>query len=84
MEHEGKDFQLALRLNRHEPKLPLRSRLANENLPLRGICLGETRRLHRTHALDILGFKPFVAGDDLKRDFVAFIQVLNPGPVMDV
>ena len=30
--------------------------------------------LRRIHALDILGFKPFVAGNDIEGNLVSFIQ----------
>jgi len=32
------------------------------------------RTLSRLHALDIMGFQPFFAGDDLEGNLVAFIQ----------
>jgi hypothetical protein len=36
--------------------------------------MGVTPALHRSHALDILGFQPFVAGDNIEGNFVSFIQ----------
>jgi hypothetical protein len=41
-------------------------------------CLARTPALHRTHALDILGFKPFIAGYDIEGNFVSFIQGFEP------
>jgi hypothetical protein len=39
---------------------------------------GGAPTLRRTHALDILGFKPFVAGYDIEGNFVSFIQGFEP------
>jgi hypothetical protein len=65
---------------------PLRSWLANENLPPRGIPWGVGPAVRRRHALDILGFQPFVAGYNFEGHFVAFIQGFksraNDGRVM--
>jgi hypothetical protein len=48
--------------------------------------MGVTPALHRSHALDILGFQPFVAGYNFEGYFVAFIQGFksraNDGRVM--
>jgi hypothetical protein len=49
--------------------------LANGNSPVvEFLTDGTLRTLRYLHALDVLGFQPFFAGDNLKRNFIAFVK----------
>jgi len=53
--------------------------LANENCRREIVNLARCKPLRGLEALHVLGFQPFVAGYDLKRDFFAFVERFESG-----
>jgi hypothetical protein len=63
---------------------PLRSWLANENLPLRGIAWRELRRYIGLTRWTFWALSPLSLGMTSKETSSPSFKVLNPAPVMDV